>query len=273
MASPRASSPALPETRRHRSCDIDRSIASCQAAISSSSQAEPAELLRAWRGSCRAGAADSGRRSGRIPPAASTAGGGASRCAFRASAACGRETSRSACPARRDTRPRPARRPICTSNSCAGRRPTASQQNSTSPRPAWTIVSWPGAATASQKGVTSPTRHRVDHGQLAVGRHLDQAQHRPVGVFRDELRVEGDGLGVRELSAILPQLFVGGDVVVLHVVQAAFVDRNHRNKMSPTQTAGSRCRRCTTCIRRSWASRTPDFSAIALTMKFGPLPM
>ena len=63
--------------------------------------------------------------------------------------------------------------------------------------------------------------HGVDHGQLAVGGDLDQAQHRPVGVFRDELRVEGDGLRVGELSAILPQLFVGGDVVVLHGDAAA----------------------------------------------------
>ncbi len=94
----------------------------------------------------------------------------------------------------------------------------ASRQNSTSPRPAWTIVSWPGAATASQNGVTSPIVDRVDHRQFAVGGHLDQAQHRPVGVFRDELRVEGDRLGVRKLPAILPQLFVGGDVVVLHGV-------------------------------------------------------
>ena len=55
---------------------------------------------------------------------------------------------------------------------------------------------------ASQNGVTSPMVDRVDHRQIAVGGDLDQAQHGPVGVLRDELRIERDRLGVRELLAI-----------------------------------------------------------------------
>ena len=56
--------------------------------------------------------------------------------------------------------------------------------------------------------------HAVDDGQLVVGGNLYQAQHRPVGVFRDEFRIEGNGLRVDELSAILPQLLVRGNIVV-----------------------------------------------------------
>ena len=59
-------------------------------------------------------------------------------------------------------------------------------------------------------------RDRVDHRQFAVGGHLDQTQHRPVGVFRHEFGVECDALGQRKLAAILPQLLVGGDIAVLH---------------------------------------------------------
>ena len=151
----------------------------------------------------------------------------------------------------------------------------ASRQNSTSPRPAWTIVSWPGAATASQNGVTSPMAIGVDHGQLAVGGDLDQAQHGPVGVFRDELRVEGDGLRVGELSAILPQLFVGGDVVVLHgFVECATQASCYAENRNVTNTNnGIRMPPLYNRYPKKLGMATPDFSAMALTMKFGPLPM
>ena len=66
------------------------------------------------------------------------------------------------------------------------------------------------------KGPHVADGHRVDHRQPSRGRHLDQAEHGPIGMLGDELGVEGDGLRGGQFLAVVAQLGVGGDVLVVH---------------------------------------------------------
>ena len=56
------------------------------------------------------------------------------------------------------------------------------------------------------KGPHVADGHGVDHGQPSRGRHLDQAEHGPIGMLGDELGVEGDGLRGGQFPAVVAQL-------------------------------------------------------------------
>ena len=57
---------------------------------------------------------------------------------------------------------------------------------------------------------------RIDHRQPLAGRHLDQAQFRPVGMLRHKLGIEGNRRLLGQVATKIGQLSVGRDVIVVH---------------------------------------------------------
>ena len=165
----------------------------------------------------------SGRRPARIRSGRSTAGGGASRCAFRL--CCSRMPSsldEQRAVAGRILEARPGRRRSARRTARPAAGPTARQAEQQFLAAGMHDRLVPGRGQQLPRtACTSRIGLRIDHGQAVAGGHLDQAQLGPIGVLGDELRVEGDRRRVGQFAAELPQLAIGRDVIVMHSVERA----------------------------------------------------
>ncbi len=127
---------------------------------------------------------------------------------------------------------------------------------------------------------------RVDHRERVGGSNLDQAELAAIGVFRHEFGVEGDvGVGGEPIDE-RSELRLGRDQIVAigrrvggsHAggcrgVRGRGVRGCQRKSRETRMKTGRSTPKLYTQYPKKLGIFTPDCSAIAFTMKLGPLPM